>query len=107
MARHGMVVKVRPEKLEEYKRLHASTWPEVLALLRSVNIRNFSIFNKDNYLFGYLEYDGTDLQGDLARIAEAPIYKEWLALCDPCQEPLVTRAEGEWWAQMEEIFYMA
>jgi hypothetical protein len=30
MKRYGMVIKVKPEKFEEYKKLHAAVWPEVL-----------------------------------------------------------------------------
>jgi L-rhamnose mutarotase len=53
MKRYGMVIKVRPEKLQEYKRYHADAWP----------------------------------------------------LMKPMQIPLETRAEGEWWADMEEVFH--
>lgn len=52
MRRHGFVIAVRPEKLEEYKRLHAAVWPEVLAVLKQVNISDYTIFQKDNLLFG-------------------------------------------------------
>ncbi|MGW8256473.1 MAG: L-rhamnose mutarotase, partial [Thermoguttaceae bacterium] len=31
MPRYGSVVRLRTDKVEEYKRLHASVWPEVLA----------------------------------------------------------------------------
>ncbi len=34
------------------------------------------------------------------------IYKKWLKLYDPLQEPLATRKEGEWWAFMEEVFHL-
>ncbi len=35
-----------------------------------------------------------------------PIVKEWYAVCGPCQVPLATRKQGEWWAGMEEVFHM-
>ncbi len=105
MRRYGMVVKVRPEKLEEYKRLHAAVWPEVLAMIRECNIRNYSIYHKDGYLFGYFEYHGEDYAADMAKMAADPATQRWWDLCNPCQEPLPTRAPGEWWAQMEEVFH--
>jgi len=105
MRRYGMVIKVRPEKLEEYKRLHAAVWPEVLAMIRECNIRNYSIYHKDSYLFGYFEYHGEDFAADMAKMAADPATQRWWALCNPCQEPLSTRAPGEWWAQMEEVFH--
>ena len=43
--RHGQVIRVRPEKLEEYKAYHADVWPGVLAMIRQCNIRNYSIYH--------------------------------------------------------------
>lgn len=105
MERYGMVIKVKPEKYEEYKRLHAAIWPDVLAMIRQCNIRNYSIYHKDGYLFSYFEYVGNDFAGDMARMAADPMTQKWWAVCMPCQEPLATRKEGEWWAQMEEVFH--
>jgi len=52
MQRIGMVLRLKPEGVEPYKRYHAAVWPEVLATLRECNIRNYSIYLKDDYLFG-------------------------------------------------------
>ncbi len=105
MKRYGMVIGVRPEKLEEYKRLHADVWPEVLATIRACNIRNYSIYLKDGYLFSYFEYVGRNFEADMAKMAADPITQEWWTHCKPCQAPLETRKEGEWWAGMEEVFH--
>ena len=105
MKRSGMVIKVRPEKLEEYKRLHAKVWPAVLRTISECNIRNYSIYHKDGYLFSYFEYRGGDFDSDMAKLAADPVTQEWWALCKPCQEPLPTRAPGEWWANMEVVFH--
>ena len=106
MKRYGMVIKVKPDKLEEYKRLHAEPWPGVLATLRACNFRNYSIYYKDGLLFSYLEYVGSDFEADNAKMAADPVTREWWKLTDPCQEPLASRAEGEWWAGMEELFHL-
>ena len=100
-----MVIKVRPEKLEEYKRLHAKVWPAVLRTISECNIRNYSIYHKDGYLFSYFEYHGGDFGADMAKMVADPVTQEWWAVCEPCQEPLPTRAPGEWWADMEEVFH--
>ena len=105
MKRYGMVIKVRPEKFEEYKRLHAKVWPAVLRTIGECNIRNYSIYFKDGYLFSYFEYHGGDFNADMAKMAADPVTQEWWAVCIPCQEPLPTRAPGEWWADMEEVFH--
>ena len=105
MQRYGSVIKVRPEKEEEYRRLHAAPWPGVLAMIRECNIRNYSIYLKDGYLFSYFEYLGTDFAADMARMAKDPTTREWWTHTDPCQEPLESRKPGEWWASMEEVFH--
>ncbi len=109
-SRHAGVLRLRPEKLEYYKEIHRSIWPEVAGLIRLANIRNYSIHLRrlpdgNHYLFGYFEYIGDDFAGDMARMAEHPVIKQWWSACKPCQEPLPDRAPDEWWASMEEVFY--
>ena len=106
MRRFGWVIKLRPEKEAEYRRLHAEPWPGVLARIRECHIRNYSIYLKDGFLFSYLEYAGDDFAADMARMAEDPVTQAWWRLTDPCQEPLATRGKGEWWATMEEVFHV-
>lgn len=103
--RYGSVIKIKPEMLDLYKELHANTWPGVLDQISKSNIRNYSIYLKDNYLFAYFEYVGDDFEGDMAQMAKDSVTQEWWELTDPCQEPLDSRAEGEWWASMEEVFH--
>ena len=105
MRRYGHVIKVKPEKLEEYKRLHAAVWPDVLKMIRECNIRNYSIFYRDGYLFSYFEYIGDDYEADMAKMAADPVTQKWWELCKPCQVPLETCAPDEWWAVMEEVFH--
>lgn len=106
MQRYGSVIKLRPEKLEDYKELHAHAWPEVLAMIRACHIRNYSIYFKDGYLFSYFEYHGDDFTADMQKMADDPTTQAWWQLTDPCQEPLDTRQPGEWWASMEEFFHV-
>lgn len=106
MQRYGSVIKVKPEKLDEYKRLHAAVWPAVLDMIAACHIRNYSIYLKDGYLFSYFEYTGDDFAADMAKMAADPITQDWWKVTDPCQEPLPTRKAGEWWASMEEVFHV-
>ena len=106
MRRMAMVIDVAPEKLEAYRALHAAPWPGVLAALRRANIRNYSIHLKDRTLFSYFEYHGDDYEADMAGVAEDPETQAWWRLTDPCQAPWPSRAEGEWWASMEQIFLL-
>ena len=104
--RYGSLIRVREDKLEEYKRLHAAAWPGVLRMIKECHIQNYSIYYKDGFLFSYFEYTGTDFAADSARMAADPETQRWWDVCKPCQQPLETRAEGEWWASMEEVFHL-
>lgn len=110
MQRYGSIIGLITEKRDEYKRLHAAVWPDVLAQIRQSNIRNFSIYLKqlpdgNYYLFSYFEYIGADFAADMAAMASDPRTQAWWALCKPCQRPFPDRAEGAWWADMEEVFH--
>jgi L-rhamnose mutarotase len=106
MRRFGMIIKVRSDKVEEYKRLHAKVWPDVLDTITKRNIRNYSIYYRDGYLFSYFEYVGTDFENDMAMMAADPVTQTWWSVCKPCQQPLETASPGEWWSPMEEVFHV-
>lgn len=112
MERYASVIKVDPDQLEAYKRLHADAWQGVLERIRASNIRNYSIFYRqlddgEHYLFSYFEYVGDDFDADMAEMAEDPTTQEWWDVCKPMQIPLDSRKEGEWWSDMESVFYFA
>jgi L-rhamnose mutarotase len=105
MKRFGQIIRLKAGMLERYKEYHARVWPEILDMIRKCNIRNYTIYHKDGTLFAYFEYIGSDFDADMARMAADPKTQEWWAIMKPMQEPLKTRAEGEWWATMEEVFH--
>ncbi len=107
MKRYGAIIALKSEKLQEYKRLHADVWPGVLAKISQCNITNYSIFLREpeNILFSYFEYVGDDFATDMAAMAADKETQRWWEVCMPCQEPLTPRDEGEWWANMEEVFH--
>jgi L-rhamnose mutarotase len=103
--RYGSVIKVKPDSLAEYKKLHAAVWPAVLRQIRRSHIHNYSIYYKDGYLFSYFEYTGSNFKADMAKMAADKTTQKWWKLTEPMQEPLDTRKPGEWWASMEEVFH--
>jgi len=110
VTRYGHVIGLRPEKIEEYKKLHADVWPDVLKMIKQCNINNYSIYLGElekgkYYLFSYFEYTGDDFEADMAKMAADPTTQKWWTFCEPCQSPIQTRKEGEWWASMEEVFH--
>ncbi len=110
MERYGMVIGLRPEKVDEYRKLHAAVWPEVLQKIKQCNIQNYSIYlrrlDDGQYtLFSYFEYTGDHFAEDMAKMAADGPTQKWWAVCKPCQRPLQGRAPDEWWAAMEEVFH--
>ena len=106
--RMGMVIGVKPDKLAEYKRLHAEPWPDMNAALSAANIRNYSIYLREpeNLLFGYWEYAGTDYAADMKVLGDLAVIKRWLALTDPCQARLASAPDTEWWSDMPEVYHL-
>ena len=105
--RIGMVIKIKPEKIDEYKALHSDSHQGVRHLLQKYNMRNFSIYMKqledgNYYEFAYYEYTGNDYEADMAKLAKEPENIEWLSKCDAMQIPL---NDEKSWTIMEEIFY--
>jgi L-rhamnose mutarotase len=103
MKRYGMVTRIRPEGYENYKKLHAEAWPEVLEIIKASNIQNYSIYYREGLLFSYFEYVGDDFEADMAKMADEEITRKWWAACTPDFNPYTP---GEYWAPMEEVFYL-
>ena len=109
MQRFASITKVHPEKLEEYKKLHANAWSGVLKQITACQIQNYSIFWKqmpdgDHLLFSYLEYTGDDWQADCDKMAADPETQRWWDVCTPCLEPVGDLPTGAAWAPMTSIF---
>jgi len=105
--RVGMVIGIKPEKIDQYKRLHAAGNRGVRDLLNKYHMHNFSIFLQQMpdgkwYEFGYYEYRGDDFQGDMARLAKEPRNIKWLKICDPMQVPL---PGSDGWTEMEQVYF--
>ena len=110
MKRYGSIIGLKAEKIDEYKRLHAAVWPDVLAMIERCHFHNYSIFLRrlpdgNSYLFSYFEYTGTDYAADCALMAADATTQRWWALCMTCQTPLADRTDDEWWASAEEVFH--
>jgi L-rhamnose mutarotase len=73
--RSAFVLRVRPDKVEEYVRAHAEVWPEMLDALRGAGIRNYTIFRDGNQVFGYFEAD--DLAAAERYLAQQEVSARW------------------------------
>lgn len=105
MRRYGTVLRLKPGAEGTYREYHKAVWPEVLGMIADCNIRNYSIYLKDDWLFAYFEYHGTDFVADMKKMAADRKTQEWWAIMVLLQEPLPSRKDGEWWAEMDEVFH--
>lgn len=99
------LLKVRHDKLEEYKRRHASVWPEMQDALRQTGWRNYSLFLRpDGLVIGYLEAD--DFEACRTRMKDQPINARWQKEMAPFFESLNGGAADEAMFPLEEIFHL-
>lgn len=94
-----------PAKIAAYTEHHRAVWPEVLARLREVGVREMKIFLRGRRMFMYIETDDAfEPQRDFARVNEDPKSAEWNALIATLQERAPEASPEEWWAPMALVF---
>jgi len=97
-------LRVKPERLEEYIRLHQEVWPELLADMRAASIRNYSIFADGPELFGYLECD--DWTAASAALAASDANRRWQAFMRDYLDTPVDPDAAESMTMLDEVFRM-
>jgi L-rhamnose mutarotase len=97
--RSAFVLRVRPDRIDEYVEAHRDVWPEMLDALRGAGIRNYTIFRAGNEVFGYFEADDLDAAG--AYLAEQEVCTRWQ---DAMAELLEERVPEEGPPPLEEVF---
>ena len=104
--RIGMVIKLKPECVDQYLSLHHDSNPGVRDLLLKYNLNNFSIFlhkiGDEYFEFGYYEYTGVSFDDDMSALAAEQRNIEWLKICDPMQIP-IDNEEG--WTMMKLVYH--
>ncbi|KAG8217198.1 rhamnose mutarotase [Butyriboletus roseoflavus] len=105
------IIKLKPERAEEYKALHAAVWPTVLATLARHHITDYSIHHYPplQLLVATFKYTGDDYDKDMAAIAADEETQRWWKLTDEMQESFNKGATGSggdvpWWTDLEEAF---
>ena len=79
MQRVGFLIRVKPGKLEEYKKLHNPIWPELAAALKDAGMRNYSLWlGPDGMEFGYLECD--DWAAVCRKLEKSDVHTRWQQL---------------------------
>ena len=105
MQRIGFLIKVKPDKFEEYKRLHNPIWPELAAALKDAGMRNYSLWLRpDGLEFGYLECD--DWAAVRAKLAENDVHARWQELMRNYLDTDVSATQGGQPIEMLEQVFM-
>jgi L-rhamnose mutarotase len=104
VVRVGFSLKVKKEKLEQYKQHHKNVWPEMLDALRAAGWHNYSIFaREDGLLFGYFETE-EGLQAAQAKMAVQPVNTRWQEFMAQFFE--VDARPDENFLELTEIFHL-
>ena len=106
MKRVGFLLKVKADKLEEYKQHHTAVWPKMLEALRRTGWHNYSLFlREDGWLFGYFETPDS-FQAALEGMAREEINAQWQDFMAPYFENLSGAHADESMVELEEVFHL-
>ena len=105
MERVCFLLKVKSDRLEEYKERHQAVWADMLQALRETGWHNYSLFlREDGLLVGYLETP--DLAKAQAGMAGRDVNARWQAQMGPFFESLGDKRPDEGFLRLEEIFHL-
>jgi L-rhamnose mutarotase len=105
MQRVCFLLKVRQDRLDEYKRRHAQVWPEMLNALSKTGWHNYSLFlRKDGLLVGYLETE--DFETALKGMAQEDVNKRWQTEMAPFFEQIGEAHADQAMVRLEEVFHL-
>ena len=105
MQRVGFLIRVKPEKIEEYRHHHNPIWPELATALKQAGMRNYSLWLlPDGTEFGYLECD--DWAATCAILAKSDVHTRWQAFMKDFLLINADAANGGQPVQMMEQVFM-
>jgi L-rhamnose mutarotase len=102
----GFLIRVRAEKLDEYKKHHNPIWPELLEELKTAGMRNYSLWLHPSGLeFGYLECDDWDAVCEY--LARSEVHTRWQEFMRDYLDTDTDAAQGGQPVQMlERVFQL-
>jgi len=105
MERVCFLLKVKQDRIEEYKERHKEVWHEMQQALRETGWHNYSLFlREDGLLVGYLETP--DFEKARQGMAEREVNQRWQREMAPFFEQLDGRAPDEGLLRLEEVFHL-
>lgn len=106
MKRIGFLLRVRQDRIEEYKARHKAVWPEMQEALRRSGWHNYSLFLADDgLLFGYFETP-VDLQTAVASMDKEEVNARWQDWMAPFFENIGGKHADEGLVELEQVFYL-
>ncbi len=100
------MLKVRPDRLDEYKRSHEAVWPDMLDALSRHGWRNYSLFLRDDgMLFGYFEAEES-FRASLDGMAGEDVNNRWQELMEPYFEIPPGSHPDQMIVELEEVFHL-
>ncbi|WP_438305409.1 L-rhamnose mutarotase [Streptomyces sp. HUAS TT11] len=106
MQRVCFLLKVRGDRIAEYRERHAAVWLEMLAALSATGWRNYSLFLRDDgLLVGYLETE--DFAAAVAGMEATDVNARWQADMAPYFESLDGARPDEAMKPLSEVFHLA
>jgi len=106
MERVCFLLRVRPDRLDEYKARHRAVWPEMLEALSATGWRNYSLFAaEDGLLVGYLETD--DFEAAQRAMAQTGVNARWQAEMAEFFELPGDERPDTGLVRLEEVFHLA
>ena len=104
--RVGFLLKVRPDRVEEYKRHHEAVRPDMLDALRRHGWRNYSLFIRDDgTLFGYLEAHES-FSACLEGMEGEDANRRWQELMAPFFEIPSGARPDQAMVELQEVFHL-
>jgi L-rhamnose mutarotase len=71
----GQMWRAKPGKAEEYRRVHATVWPEVEQLLRDAGVSKYAIYAWGDVFFSHMEVQ--DYAAMVERFNGDPVAQRW------------------------------
>jgi L-rhamnose mutarotase len=104
LKRYAFILRLRPGMAEAYEKAHREVWPEMLALLKSVGIGEYSIYRRDELLI--LALRCADFEASWNKLDNHPVNLRWQKAMAPLFAPHEGLRPGERFPMMEEVFYL-
>lgn len=102
--RYAFMLRLRPGTEEAYDAAHRAVWPEMLALLKSTGISEYSIYRRGDLLILALRTE--DFEATWNQIDNHPVNLRWQAAMAPYFAPVEGLRPGERFPMLEEVFYL-